>query len=365
MPFGLTNAPTTFCTLMNEVLHPFLDRFVVVYLDDIVVYSQSLKDHVEHLRQVFEVLRENSLYVKREKCAFAKREVPFLGHIVGGGLLNHHRVAHGTLEEGSSLGVDGRMSRAAFDLLKRVVTKEPVLALPCYGKPFEVETDASDFAISGVLMQDGHLIAFESRKLSDIERQYTVQEKEMTAVVHCLRTWRHYLLGSKKGYSTTLKPAFSWSSLAKGSHDNSGARTTLTTPRVIEFTCRYMTTSGGRFYGSAMTQNRLVTRGFTAHWDSLKSEQKSLAGLLKPLPILECPWDSVLMDFIVNLPKSEGYQTLMVVVDRFSKYATFIPAKKDCPAEEATRLFMKHVVKYWGVLTTILSDRDPRFTGRF
>ncbi|PKI50763.1 hypothetical protein CRG98_028905 [Punica granatum] len=71
------------------------------------------------------------------------------------------------------------------------------------------------------------------------------------------------------------------------------------------------------------------------------------------------------MDFIVNLPKSKGCQTLIVVVDRFSKYATFIPAKKDCPAKEAARLFMKHMVKYWGVPTTIVSDRDPRFTGRF
>ncbi|OWM75776.1 hypothetical protein CDL15_Pgr009420 [Punica granatum] len=96
-----------------------------------------------------------------------------------------------------------------------------------------------------------------------------------------------------------------------------------------------------------------------------KIEQKSPVGLLEPLPIPERPWESVSMDFIVNLPKSEGCQTLMVVVDRFSKYATFIPAKKDCPAKEAARLFMKHVVKYWVVLTTIVSDHDPRFTGRF
>lgn len=74
---------------------------------------------------------------------------------------------------------------------------DPVLALPDHAKPFEVHTDASDYAIGGVLMQEGHPIAYESRKLNDTERKYTVQEKEMTAIVHCLRTWRHEMLGSK------------------------------------------------------------------------------------------------------------------------------------------------------------------------
>ena len=85
----------------------------------------------------------------------------------------------------------------AFQALKKAIMEEPVLALSDHTKPFEVQTDALDFAIGGVLMQDGHPVAFESRKLNDTERRYTVQEKEMTAVVHCLRTWRHYLLGSK------------------------------------------------------------------------------------------------------------------------------------------------------------------------
>ncbi|KAL0350189.1 UNVERIFIED_CONTAM: Gag-Pol polyprotein [Sesamum radiatum] len=86
--------------------------------------------------------------------------------------------------------------QVAFDNLKRAMVTDPVLALPDMSKPFTVETDASDFALGGVLMQDGHPVAFESRKLKDAERRYSVHEKELLAVVHCLILWRHYLLGS-------------------------------------------------------------------------------------------------------------------------------------------------------------------------
>ncbi|GKF05955.1 putative nucleotidyltransferase, ribonuclease H [Tanacetum coccineum] len=87
MPFGLTNAPTTFCTLMNKLFHPFLDKFMVVYLDDIVVYSHTLEEHVLHLKQVFQVLQDNKLYVKLEKFSFAQDEVEFLGHKIKDGRL--------------------------------------------------------------------------------------------------------------------------------------------------------------------------------------------------------------------------------------------------------------------------------------
>ncbi|KAL9252827.1 Retrovirus-related Pol polyprotein from transposon 17.6-like protein [Drosera capensis] len=236
MPFGLTNAPATFCTLMNKVFQPFLDQFVVVYFDDIVVYSKALEDHVEHLRQVFQVLRENELYVKREKCSFAQEETTFLGHVVGEGrimmdkskvraiqeweppkkvselrsflgLMNYYRrfikgysslaaPLTDLLKKNKTWDWDTRCQQA-FNALKEAVMEEPVLALPDHTKSYEVQSDTSDFAIGGVLMQDGHPLAYESRKLNDTERRYTVQEKEMTAMVHCLRTWRHYLLGSK------------------------------------------------------------------------------------------------------------------------------------------------------------------------
>ncbi|KAK8994845.1 hypothetical protein V6N11_045914 [Hibiscus sabdariffa] len=236
MPFGLTNAPATFCTLMNKVLQPFLDQFVVVYLDDIVIYSNTLEEYIMHLRKVLQVLRLNELYIKEEKCVFAQQEVPFLGHIVGGGKIrmDHNKIRAivewepptKVTELRSFLGlanyyrrfVEGYSKIAtpltellkkdktwnwspecekAFEKLKRVMVSEPVLALPDYTKPFEIHTDASDFAIGGVLMQEGHPIAFESRKLNETERRYTVQEKEMTAVMHCLLTWRHYVLGNR------------------------------------------------------------------------------------------------------------------------------------------------------------------------
>ena len=90
-----------------------------------------------------------------------------------------------------------------------------------------------------------------------------------------------------------------------------------------------------------------------------KVEQRQPRGLSEPLPIAERPWDSVTMDFIIGLPKSEDNDSIIVVVDRFSKYATFIAASIDCTAEETTRLFLKHVVKYWGLPKYIISDCDP------
>lgn len=236
MPFGLTNAPATFCNLMNNVFYDYIDRFVVVYLDDIVVYSESLKDHLKHLRLVFSKLKEFQLYVKKEKCEFCRQEVMFLGHWISKGhvrmdekkvkaildwsaptkvtelrsflgLANYYRkFIKGYSKKVSPLTdllkkdkqwVWSEECQQAFEMLKQAVSTEPVLRLPDFGLPFEVHTDASDRAIGGVLVQEGHPCAFESRKLKDAEQRYTTHEKEMTAVIHCLDAWKHYLLGTK------------------------------------------------------------------------------------------------------------------------------------------------------------------------
>ncbi|XP_070007039.1 uncharacterized mitochondrial protein AtMg00860-like [Nicotiana sylvestris] len=189
---------------------------------------------MEHLRKVFQVLQENELYITREKYEFAQLKVHFLGHVISNGELRMDEAKVHAIQEWeapikvtelrSFLGlvnyyrqfISGYLAKAApltellkrnkpwvwmehcqkaFECLKAAVTNEPVLALPNFAKTFDVHTDALDFAIWGVLMQDKHLIAFESCKLNETERRYTVQENEMTAIVHCLHTWRHYLLG--------------------------------------------------------------------------------------------------------------------------------------------------------------------------
>ncbi|KAL6340386.1 hypothetical protein AAG906_006039 [Vitis piasezkii] len=287
MPFGLINAPTTFYTLMNKIFHPYLDKFVVVYLDDIVIYSNTLKEHVEHLRKVFKILRQNKLYVKKKKCSFAKEEVSFLGH---------------RIKDGKLIMYDS----------KKVVTEEPVLALLDHTKVFEVHTDASDFAIEGVLMQDRHPIVFESHKVNDIERHYTVQEKEMTTIVHCLHTWRHYLLGSHFVVKTN-NVATSYFLTQKNLRPKQARWQDFLTE--FDYTLEYKLVGATTYSGVSIGEHH-----YRLHHRATQVEKQRLYHSTTPI---------------------------------------------DRTTEKMTRLFLKHVIKYWGLLNYIISDRDPWFTGKF
>jgi hypothetical protein len=236
MPFRLTNAPTTFCTLMNDIFRKWLDDFVVVYIDDILIYSGSLEEHAEHLREVFQRLKENKLYAKLEKCEFGVTEVNFLGHkITQEGLkMDDHKVkaildwespkSVPTLR--SFLGLASYYRKfiknftkiaapltnllkkstviyeweeacgETFETLKGILVKASMLKLSDFDKEFEIHSNASNFAIGGVLVQEGKPVAFESKKLSETERRWPTHEKEMWAGIHCVKTWGHYI-GSK------------------------------------------------------------------------------------------------------------------------------------------------------------------------
>jgi hypothetical protein len=233
---GLTNAPATFQTVMNSILHLYVRKFLVVYIDDILIVSKTEAEHQAHVRLVLEVLKREKFYVCKAKSSFAQKEIKYLGHIVIEqgirpdpkkveavqtwpvsenvqdvksflGLVNYFRKV---IEHYSEIAVPltnltkkshpwvwtGRC-QDAFELLKQKLTKAPLLRTPDESLPYEVVTDASDLGLDGVLLQEGQPVAFESRKLNDAELNYQTTEKEMLAVVHALHVWRCYLEGAE------------------------------------------------------------------------------------------------------------------------------------------------------------------------
>ncbi|PRQ60730.1 putative nucleotidyltransferase, Ribonuclease H [Rosa chinensis] len=234
MPFGLTNAPSTFQALMNQVFKPFLRKSVLVFFDDILVYSKDLQSHVVHLREVFALLRSNLLRLKMSKCRIATAQVDYLGHVISslGVAVDPTKVQaiqawpKPTTLKGlrGFLGITGYYRRfihnygviakpltemlktenfiwtpashSAFDELKHALMTAPVLALPDFSIPFIVETDASGLGIGAVLSQRKHPIAFLSKPLSPRNQVLSVYDKEMLAVMHAIDKWRPYLLGN-------------------------------------------------------------------------------------------------------------------------------------------------------------------------
>jgi hypothetical protein len=236
MSFGLTNAPAYFMYLMNKVFMEYLDKFVVVFIDDILVFSRSEEEHEEHLRLVLQKLREHQLYAKFSKCAFWLKEVFFLGHIITDGgivvdpskvrdVLNwsppknvpeirsflglagyYRRFIEGfskivkplttLLEKGKEFKWDEKC-QASFEELKKRLTTTPVLIMPDIHKGFDVYCDASRQGLGCVLMQEGKVVAYASRQLRKHEQNYPTHDLELAAVVHALKIWRHYMIGNK------------------------------------------------------------------------------------------------------------------------------------------------------------------------
>ena len=234
MPFGLTNAPAAFMDLMNMIFRPYLDQFVIVFIDDILIYSGSGEEHAKHLRIILQTLREHRLYAKLSKCQFWIDSVAFLGHIVSAegvsvdpqkveAILNW-KPPMSVTEIRSFLGLSGyyrkfvegfskiaapltRLTRKeepflwseacqqSFDELKRRLTSAPVLTLPSGQDGFAVYCDASRQGLSCVLMQNDKVIAYASRQLKKHEQNYPTHDLELAVVVFALRIWRHYLYG--------------------------------------------------------------------------------------------------------------------------------------------------------------------------
>ncbi|GKB66308.1 putative reverse transcriptase domain-containing protein [Tanacetum coccineum] len=174
MPFGLTNAPTVFMDLMNRVCKPYLDKFIIVFIDDILIYSNNKEEHANHLRIILELLKKKKLYAKFSKCDFWIHIVQFLGQ----------------LNDNQGLHVDPAKIEAKL-------CEVPILILPEGNDDFVVYYDASHQGLGAVLMQRGKVIAYASQQLKPNEENYTTHDLELGAVVFALKIWRHYLYGTK------------------------------------------------------------------------------------------------------------------------------------------------------------------------
>ncbi|GBG60856.1 hypothetical protein CBR_g15977 [Chara braunii] len=241
MPLGLTNAPTTFQAAMTNEFRAMLDRFVLVYLDNILIYSRTLEDHLEHLQRVLETLRCATYKVNLDKCEFVRQELEYLGHFVTPEGISPLSDKIQAIQEWSELktvtnvrsflGLAGYYQRFIKGYSKIAA---PLSKLQCEDRPFDfddhaqisflalkaallsaevlriydpllltrVTTDASDYGIGAVLEQhdgvDLHPIEYFSKKVFVVHSIDDARKKELLAFVHTLKRWRHFLLGRRQ-----------------------------------------------------------------------------------------------------------------------------------------------------------------------
>jgi hypothetical protein len=236
VPFGLSNAPAIFMCLMNGVFQEYLNKLVIVFLDDILVYSKSEEEHEHHLRMVLQVLREHQLYAKLHKCSFYQNIIHYLGHIISkDGIavdpekieaIKGWKTPKNVTEVRSFMGLDGYYIRfitgfsriahpitflqrkgnkfqwveeceRSFQQLKKLLTSAPIPRIADPNEDLILCTDACKEGLGGFLSQNGFVVCYESNKLKEHERLYATHDLELVAIVHALKKWRHYLMGKR------------------------------------------------------------------------------------------------------------------------------------------------------------------------
>jgi hypothetical protein len=236
MPFGLTNAPTVFQYMMNDIFSEYFDHFVIIYLDDILIYSKDEEEHEHHICLVLKKLQERGLYAKQEKCLLHQSMVVFLDYIVSSNNISMDEKKIQTIvdwivpssvwdvqyfldftnfykifiKDNSKISAPltrllrndkfiwNEKAKESFEGLKKAFTSAPILIHVDSSKPFFLETDASDFVLGSILSQYGkdgqfHPIAYHSRKFSAAEINYEIHDKELLAIIDAFEEWRHFL----------------------------------------------------------------------------------------------------------------------------------------------------------------------------
>ncbi|XP_073358271.1 uncharacterized protein [Aegilops tauschii subsp. strangulata] len=287
---------------------------VLSFMDDILVFSKTFEDHLKDLREVLTVLRENQFYVKESKCSFGQQTLEYLGHVI------------------SDKGV-------ATDPLKTAAMLDwpvPSNAIST-SQPVWIQEVLNSYSVDPVAQDMLQKLALDTKACPG----FTLQEG-------ILKNNDKIWIGANVGLQTRLIQAFH--STPVGGH--SGILPTYFRVKQL-FSWQGMKTDVENFVKQC------------AICQQAKHELCKYPGLLQPLPIPEGPWQSISMDFIKGLPKSEGYSSILVVVDRFTKVSHFIPLKHPFTAAGVAKAFLQNVVRLHGLPLSIVSDRDKVFTSSF
>jgi hypothetical protein len=489
---------------MNTIFAHAIRRFVLVFVDDVLIYSKTLADHKRHLAEVFQILEQNKLFLKKSKCSFAQKSLEYLGHIISANgvatdpakisAVQHWPQPRDVKQVRGFLGLAGYYRKFirhfgiicrpltnllkknvpfvwspvvddAFQTLKRALVQAPVLALPDFQQEFVIEMDACATGIGAVLMQHGHPLAFLSRALGPKNQALSIYDKECLAILLAIEKWKSYLqhapfvihtdqrslihLGEHKFNTKIQQKAFfrllglQYKIIYKKGKANVAAdalsrrpmalcAVSMARPRWMEIVIEGYTKDEkskqlytelslqgsneqgfslvdgvirhqGRIWLGTHTEAKqavliaLHSSGLGGHsgplvtyhkikqmfsWPNMKqevfsyvhqcivcqqakSEHTKLPGKLQPLPIPPEAWHSVGLDFIEGLPVSGRFDTILVVVDKFTKFGHFIPLKHPFTAASVAQLFVDKVYCFHSMLKVIISDRDKVFISSF
>nr|GEY08311.1 retrotransposon protein, putative, Ty3-gypsy subclass [Tanacetum cinerariifolium] len=399
MSFGLTNAPAIFMDLMNRVCKPYLDKFVIVFIDDILIYSMNEQEHREHLKLILELFKREKLYAKFSKCEFWIRKVQFLGHVIDShgihvdptkiesikdwaspktpteirqflGLAGYYRrfikgfskiaKAMTKLTQKKVMFDWGDKQEATFKLLKQKLYSAPILDLPKGDEDFVAYCDASHKGLGVVLMQRKKTEAkkLENLRKEDVRGMLIENSKDpekfkkeklepRTDGTLCLnnRSWLP-CYGDLRALIMHESQKLKYSVHPGSDKMYQDLKQLYWWPNMKDDIATYIS--------KCLTCLRV------------KAEHQKPSGLWVQPEIPQWKWDNITMDFFTKLLRtSSGYDTIWVIVDRLTKSTHFLPMRKDDSMDKLIKLYLKEVVTRHGIPILIIFDRDPRFASNF